>query len=858
MPTVTLYPSSFNSAVSSLVRGQNDPVGHGSNYTSNDRCVITTLTAANSETYAFWNFDCSSIPSSHVIINSVTCTARCYVTNTSYITTRGVQLFVGTSTPKGSSVSFNNTSGGQVVTLSTGSSWTRSDLDNLTIRIYGKRGANTSTATIDFWGATLTIDYTIIPTYAISVSSGAGSTGYNVTDGGYAIVEQGQNYTLTFTALTSGHIIRSLTDNNIDVTNNVIAIGNNQFRYTLNFVSTSHNLVVVVGPPPSYIINSVKNGPGTISPSGQTTVTQGDSYTLTMTPTKYNPCVITIEDNGVDRTTRLTTDGQANYYYTLNNIDQSHTLDVLYTNWYNITINKTGAASGTIEFTSIITQSSTATVDEGSTVSMKITPGLSSYGVTCTDNNIDVTSSLVRVNVDSTHCYYTYDITNLSNNHTVVANITQSFNINTSITGKGTISASDTVIGGSNKTIIITPTYFNVSTVTLIDNNTDVSSSLVNHQTYYAYTLNNISADHTLVATITVPSYNITTSVVGSGSITPSFSVSHGDNATIDITPTNISNTSTTLVDNNIDVSSGLVNTGSSYRYTLSTISQSHTIIATISNNLPEVQDWWVKIASGGGTWTPINTPYYKTNNNWKMPQEVYYKYNGNWLLVWRNKLLFAADFTSNLSYISYIDGGTTGVFTVNTGFTPTYDSNGIFFPADSSNFRIGIVIPSALNTFLHTTNQEVWFSMRATVIRDAAGSTSYSSGCDYGWGNNQTYPYYRQDSVHNFFSINGEYYKNRSGEPYVPAGTTVWLKSCYSSNGYFTEYVYSNSTWTGANAYTNPGTWKQHYQNTSSSKAIWNYPNHQTMGLHHGLQDIKVRDFKIWSSEPTNAEIGI
>ena len=268
---------------------------------------------------------------------------------------------------------------------------------------------------------------------------------------------------------------------------------------------------------------------------------------------------------------------------------------------------------------------------------------------------------------------------------------------------------------------------------------------------------------------------------------------------------------------------------------------------------------WYANINQGQDVgWKKVYKMYYKVGGSWKEVAYAYRKQDNTWYTIGQSKLLFSADFTSNLSYTSYIDGGTTGVFTVNTGFTPSYDADGLLFPANSSNFRIGTVIPTALNTFLHTANQEVWFTMRATVIRDAAGSTSYSSGCDYGWGNNINSPCYRQDSVHNFFSINGEYYKNRSGEPYVPAGTTVWLKTCYGSNGYFTEYVYSNSTWTGANAYSNPGTWKQHYQNTSSSKAIWNYPNHRTMGLHHGLQEIKVRNFKIWRSEPTDAEIGI
>ena len=243
---------------------------------------------------------------------------------------------------------------------------------------------------------------------------------------------------------------------------------------------------------------------------------------------------------------------------------------------------------------------------------------------------------------------------------------------------------------------------------------------------------------------------------------------------------------------------------------------------------------------------------YYKVGNAWKEVAYAYRKQDNTWYSIGERKLLFEADFYNSLAYIDYL-GNTTGNFSVKTGFNPTYTSDGIYLTQNTSNFLIGVQVPTELNTFLHTSGQEVWFTCCAKVNNYT--TTGGNSATDYGWG---TSLLNRNDSAHNIFSINGEYYKNRAGEPYIPAGTTVWLKSYYSSNGYFTEYVYSNSTWTGSNAYTNPGTWKQHYQNTTTSKALWNNPNHNYLGFHKAYANTYIKDFKIWSSEPTNTEIGI
>lgn len=863
MPTLTLYPNAFVSGTYTNIAYPNNPIGKGSAISGNYATIACT-SGRNVTTEVFYSFDCSSIPS-NATIYSVECKVGCYVNDTSKLISRCLRLIKGTSTVMGNNVSYDDTA--SEVSLDTGSSWTRSDLDNLKLSIYayGLSVPSNNIPTIRFYGATLTINYAV--EYNISASSAAGTNGYSVSDNGFAKVEEGNDYIFSILPqynLNPNDVLLTLKDNNIDVSNLIVPVlvGNSyRFDYHLYNVQANHNIVVYVNTGYVIELKTDDNPIYSISPATSSTVTPNSSYTLTITPDNFSACVLTFYDNNIDKTSSLVkNNNNQTYTYSLSNINANHVLDVSGTNWFNVTTNLTG--DGTILGAGSYSMGN---------VDITITPTNPNATVTCTDNNTNVTSQLVQSGNS-----YIYTIPNISNHHAIAATITlPTHTITTSVNANGTITPTTVVNHGSSQTIVITPTYFNGSTVTLTDNGNSVTSSLVTVGSSYQYTLNNISADHTIAATITLATRSITRSLSGSGTINPTAgttNVTYGVSYTFTITP-NDSNDGVQLTDNGVDVSSSLVYSSGSYTYTIASVTINHTLAASIITYVaPTVKyPWFIKRheADGSGEvdWREVeqtHIPHVKINGNWNQAQAVYYKNHGNWLLVWGTPrpsyLLFAADFTSDLSYTSYIDGGTTGVFTVNTDFTPTYDADGLLFSANASNFRIGTVIPPALNTFLHThtANKEIWFSMRATVIRDAAGSTSYSSGCDYGWGNNTNIPYYRQDSVHNFFSINGEYYKNRSGEPYVPAGTTVWLKSCYSSNGYFTEYVYSNSTWTGSNAYTNPGTWKQHYQNTSSSKAIWNYPNHQTMGLHHGLQEIKVKNFKIWSQEPSDSEIGI
>ena len=124
------------------------------------------VTGRASRSYTCWAFDLSSIPSNATITN-VTCSARCSNTNASPL--QGGNTTVSMGVTNGSEytakVASETPAFGKeptVVTISD-STFTRAELDNFRLRIFAARGylsANTSYHT-KFYGATLTIDYTI-------------------------------------------------------------------------------------------------------------------------------------------------------------------------------------------------------------------------------------------------------------------------------------------------------------------------------------------------------------------------------------------------------------------------------------------------------------------------------------------------------------------------------------------------------------------------------------------------------------------------------------------------------------------------------------------------------------------------
>ena len=201
--TVTLIPSG-NTGLTGMTVDGSYAIDRG--YTDSSSTNYTRFNFSSATTgYVYFTFDTSSIPAG-ATISSVTAKGKARVNNTSRVTNTVMQLYSGT-TAKGSNTTFAVTTA-STQNLSPGTGWTRSDINDLRLRV-GGTGSGSSTKRIDFYGADVTITYTV-STYDVS-ASGSGT----LTPSGTTEVASGDSYTLMISGLSAKPTV---TDNGTDVT----------------------------------------------------------------------------------------------------------------------------------------------------------------------------------------------------------------------------------------------------------------------------------------------------------------------------------------------------------------------------------------------------------------------------------------------------------------------------------------------------------------------------------------------------------------------------------------------------------------------------------------------------------------
>ncbi len=165
MASVTLIPSGYI-GLSGMSIDSGYPINNAyANSSSTNYARFNVNQSTTGEVYL--TFDTSSIPASATNI-SITGNFKARVSSTTRITNTGARLYAGT-TAKGSSVAFASTTA-SVRSLTPGSSWTRSDLNDLRLYVTGRASSSTSSRRIDFYGADVTITYTAEDIHPTSVS----------------------------------------------------------------------------------------------------------------------------------------------------------------------------------------------------------------------------------------------------------------------------------------------------------------------------------------------------------------------------------------------------------------------------------------------------------------------------------------------------------------------------------------------------------------------------------------------------------------------------------------------------------------------------------------------------------------
>ena len=396
-------------------------------------------------------------------------------------------------------------------------------------------------------------------TFALNISaSGNGYVSYN----GHSTrnrtreftVDEGTSVTLTITPDAS-YRIASVKMNDKDVTSQV---SNGQYTINNIIANTTVEVSFEAIPPTTYQLTIAATGNGGVSYDGKTVrggnsvfvVTEGSAVTITFTPDAgYRVASVKVNDKDV---TSQVSNGQ----YTINNIMANTTVEVLFEAIPPTTfaLNISASGNGYVSYNGHSTRNRTRefTVDEGTSVTLTITPDASYRIASVKVNDKDVTSQVSNGQ---------YTINNIMANTTVEVSFEAipptTYQLTIVATGNGGVSYDGkTVRGGNNvfevtegssATIKFTPDAgYRVASVNL--NGQNVTMQVVNGQ----YTISSLTQNTTMEVTfetISPTKYQLDVVAKGDGRAvydgttiedeTQYFEVEEGSSVTITFKPDN-------------------------------------------------------------------------------------------------------------------------------------------------------------------------------------------------------------------------------------------------------------------------------------------------------------------------------
>ena len=484
MATLTVNPSGYTSNSSMNISTSTNAISNA--YTNTSSTTYAQLTPSSTSTtgYIYLTFNTNAIPEG-ATIQSVTAQAKVRINNTSRVSQCSVQLYSGT-TAKGSSTSVTSTSSSNIATLTPGS-WTRSELQNLRLRVNGRKASSNQTGYIYFYGANITITYTYV-TYNVTATSAV--NGITVSPASSTVAE-GDSVTITFDVEDISDYI--VTDNDVDVTSSLVRQTVQQGQQSATFIPSSFDSTSSV-----YNTTAGDSGNGVYS-------TNYINNGLTDHTSSTRCALYSVHGSG----------SQSHMYYNFDcsSIPQNVTIN-------SVTCQFKGGTQGSTYYSAYTAQLTTGTTAKGSSVSVSGTNtspstvtinGGSSWTRAELDNikiNFSVTRGSSNTTTDSTwsfygatltvnytpisnaQYYYTYTLTNISAAHVIVLDQAGVFippeedpeltywPITISSINATTDPPTGTtrVVEGTNNTITIYPTDPQLTLA--LDNGVDITSQL--------------------------------------------------------------------------------------------------------------------------------------------------------------------------------------------------------------------------------------------------------------------------------------------------------------------------------------------------------------------------------------------
>lgn len=222
--TINIVPSGYTGQTNISAENTSYPWSrgyNGSDHTENYARIQLSATSTSTDCYIYYTFNTSEIPA-EATITSVSCSVR--ISRNNRVGSSTVQLYSGT-TAKGSSATFSSTqttgTSVTVTNISNTGTWTLSELQNARLRITCRRSSTNQTGYIYFFGATLTVNYSINYTeYEITSLLTTDEIDSIDPEGITTVSDTSGNYTLNIYGSSIDNI--KVEDNGSDVTEDLV------------------------------------------------------------------------------------------------------------------------------------------------------------------------------------------------------------------------------------------------------------------------------------------------------------------------------------------------------------------------------------------------------------------------------------------------------------------------------------------------------------------------------------------------------------------------------------------------------------------------------------------------------------
>ncbi len=423
--------------------------------------------------------------------------------------------------------------------------------------------SNISALTLSNVIADRTIEVTFkTATHTVTATAGAGGT---VTPSGVTTVNRNANLEIEISPNT-GYVVDTVTVDDVPLVNSNIS------AYSFINIVRDRTIHVTFKAAPKHTITATAGAGGTITPLGNTEVTQGASQTFTITPGSG----YVIDSVTVDTVPLADPDIST---YTFNNVASNHTIHVTFKTASH-TITSSVGAGGTI------TPLGAKTVTRNADETFTITPNSGYVIETITVDGTDLDTTNVAA----------YKFKNVIRDHTIHVTFMPEGSVTThKITASagtgGTISpagVTTVAVGGSQDYTFTPNTGFEIDTVTV--DGIDLSP------TPTAYSFTNVTANRSISVTFKSLTYTITATAGAGGSISPAdvTTLTYGGRQNYTFTPDTGFDIDTVTVD-------GTALTPTPWSYTFTNVTANHSISVTFKAITPRI----TATAGPGGSISP-------------------------------------------------------------------------------------------------------------------------------------------------------------------------------------------------------------------------------------------------------------